>query len=156
MAARSPWPRAVVFDLDGTLVDSAPEIARALNAAFAPLGTKPFPVAAVHGFIGAGAPVAIKRAAAAAGVALAPAEIEPIMVRFFAAYREVSAEGRGLYPGAHELLAGLRAQGCRLGLCTNKAEDVNVIAVRALGIEGYFGAIAGARPWAASTKSQLK
>jgi phosphoglycolate phosphatase len=145
MAASGPLPKAVVFDLDGTLVDSAPDIARAMNAAFSPLGVPQFPVDAIHGFIGAGAPVAIERAAKAAGVTLEPGKREEMMQRFFAAYREVSAEGNGIFDGAHELLSGLRSDGWRLGLCTNKAEDVNHIAVRALRIDGYFGSIEGAR-----------
>ena len=145
MKPAGPPPKAVVFDLDGTLVDSAPDIARAMNAAFSPLGIPPFPVDAIHGFIGAGAPVAIERAAKAAGVKLEPGKREEMMRRFFATYCEVSAEGNGIYPGAHELLGGLRANGWRLGLCTNKPEHVNQIAVRALKIDGYFGAIEGAR-----------
>lgn len=145
MAWSGDPPRAVVFDLDGTLVDSAPDIARAMSAAFAPLGVPAFPVDAIHGFIGAGAPIAIERAAKAAGVTLDQGQREELMQRFFATYREVSAQGNGIYPGAHDLLNGLRAGGWRLGLCTNKPDHVNEIAVRALKIDGYFGSIEGAR-----------
>ena len=139
------WPRAIVFDLDGTLVDSAPDIRLALNAAFAPLGVPPFEVEVVKGFIGGGARAAIGRAAAVAGLTLGEAETEAALERFYPVYAEASAAGRGLFPGAIELLEHLRAQGVPLGLCTNKAQPITDIALAALGIAQYFTAVVGAR-----------
>lgn len=142
---RRRWPRAVVFDLDGTLVDSAPEIARALNAAFGPLGVRPFALDAVKGMIGGGGAVAIRRAAETTGLELT-AEVQAwVYTRFMDTYAAASAEGNGLYPGAVELLGGLRDQGVRLGLCTNKAEPIALIALKALGIAGYFDSVIAAR-----------
>lgn len=137
------WPLAVVFDLDGTLVDSAPDIAVAINAAFAPLGAPAFPVATVRGFVGGGAVVAVERAAKAAGLALDGEAKAAALGRFYAALEEASRHGQGLYPGARGLLDGLRARRVRLALATNKAEPITHVALAALGIAGYFESVVG-------------
>lgn len=139
------WPRAIVFDLDGTLVDSAPDIRIAINAAFAPLGVAPFDLPAVKGMIGGGARAAIGRAAAQAGLTLSAADTEAALERFYPVYAEASSAGRGLYPGAVELLSDLTARGIPLGLCTNKAEHVTAIALAALDIRRFFKSVVGAR-----------
>ena len=134
-----------MFDLDGTLVDSAADIARAINAGFEVMGIPPFTAEDVHSLVGGGAAVAIQKAAAAAGITLSEPDRVRVMERFFAKYAEVSAEGNGLYPGARELLVELRARGIRTGLCTNKAEPIAEIAVKALGIRDLFDVCVGAR-----------
>ena len=138
-------PKALIFDLDGTLVDSAPDIARALDAGFGPLGAAPFPLAQVALFIGNGASVTIGRAAAFAHIELTPTQLRDVTARFFDTYAVASAEGNGLYPGALDLLNGLERQLTPLGLVTNKSEPITHIALEALGIARYFKAIIGAR-----------
>ena len=145
MSAQMKFPKAVVFDLDGTLVDSAADIARAINAGFEIMGIPPFTAQDVHRIVGGGAKMAIEKAADAAGIVLSDSDRGRVTERFFAKYREVSAEGNGLYPGAKELLSELRGRGVRTALCTNKAEPVAHIAVKALGIADLLDVVVGAR-----------
>ncbi|MEZ5853480.1 MAG: HAD-IA family hydrolase [Hyphomicrobiaceae bacterium] len=95
--------------------------------------------------IGGGAQVAINRAAELAGVALDPITQAQVLARFYETYATASAEGRGLYPGATELLGSLRDTGIAMAICTNKAQHIAEIAVRALGIADFFRIIVGAR-----------
>jgi phosphoglycolate phosphatase len=136
--------RAVIFDLDGTLVDSAPDIAEAMNAAFAPLGVPPFPIEDVKAMIGGGSAVLIERAVKAAGMPYTPASHAEILARFMGRYKDVSALGRGLYPGAIDVLRGLREAGVKTALCTNKPAPVTEIAVQALGLAGHLDYVLGA------------
>ena len=139
------WPRAVIFDLDGTLVDSAPDIQEAIDTAFRPLGVQPFSLETVKSLIGGGAAAAVKRATAKLGLVLSPDEEDAVLQRFLVDYARVSAKGRGLYPGAIELLQDLRARKAGVALCTNKAETITQITIEALGIAGYFGSVVAAR-----------
>jgi phosphoglycolate phosphatase len=145
MIGGAAFPKAVVFDLDGTLVDSAADIARAMNAGFDIMGIPKFTTEDVHRIVGGGAKMAIEKAADAAGIVLSDADRARVTTRFFEKYREVSAEGNGLYPGAKDLLMTLRGRGVRTALCTNKAEPVAHIAVKALGIAELFDVTVGAR-----------
>ncbi len=137
-------PEAVVFDLDGTLVDSAADIAHALNGAFAPLGFEHFGYDDVKAMIGGGSSVLIDRAAIKAGLTLDPLARADLQGRFMAVYRQVSADGRGLYPGAQELLYYLRGNNIRSAICTNKPAPVTDIAVRALGLHTLVDHVIGA------------
>jgi phosphoglycolate phosphatase len=80
-----------------------------------------------------------------AGLTLTEAEVEATLTRFYPVYAEASAKGRGLFPGAVDLLTGLMARGILLGLCTNKAEPITIIALEALGIRQFFSSVVGAR-----------
>jgi phosphoglycolate phosphatase len=138
------WPRAVIFDLDGTLVDSAPDIAMSLNSVLEPLGCKSLTVDDTKPLIGGGALRAIVRACELRGVLLSGDEKAAALDRFMRTYAAISGEGRGLYPGAHELLGELKAEGRGLALCTNKVASIARVALGALGIAHYFDVVIGA------------
>jgi len=139
------WPKAVVFDLDGTLVDSAPDIAHCLNFAVSSIGVPAFDLDDVHTMIGGGSRVLLDRAFDKAGIDRTDPRKDEVFARFMEMYERESAAGRGLYPGAMELLGELNARGIKRGLCTNKPEIITQVVVEALGLRPHLEAVVGAR-----------
>ncbi|MFZ0571050.1 MAG: HAD-IA family hydrolase [Rhodomicrobium sp.] len=137
------WPLAVVFDLDGTLIDSAADLADALNYALGLRKLSPFPIAQVKEMIGGGIPKLVERALRANGVT--EVELLPLAADFVEYYRKNLTTRTTLYEGAAELLDSLKGQGRRLGLCTNKQHALTVETIDQLGIAKYFSAVAGER-----------
>ena len=107
----------IVFDLDGTLIDSLPEIAEAANRLLAEEGRAPLPVARIGSFVGRGEAMLLERVMRAAGLDLA--RFDALRPRFTEIYVEASRTTR-LFPGVAEMLADFRARGVPIGLCTNK------------------------------------
>jgi phosphoglycolate phosphatase len=139
----SDWPRAVVFDLDGTLIDSAPDIAYALNRATKRRGIEPFPLDQVKEMIGGGVPQLVGRALRARGL---PADgLMPLVEEFIALYRENLTTNTTIYEGGRELLAQLHGEGRRLGICTNKNHELTVEIIQQLDLMKYFGSVLGER-----------
>lgn len=144
MSARTVPFDTVVFDLDGTLIDSAPDIARAVDDTLAQFGRPPVGVERVRGMIGDGATMLLKRALQATGGEPAePAALDDVLRRFLDIYFEQSAEPSCLYPGVTGTLEALDAAGVRLGLCTNKPERITRKLLDLLGIAPLFAAVAG-------------
>jgi phosphoglycolate phosphatase len=137
------WPHAVVFDLDGTLIDSAQDIAHALNAALGMRSLPPFSVDEVKAMIGGGVPKLVERALLARGVSRLG--LLPLAADFVQFYRENLTAHTTLYDGARELLERLVAEGRRLGLCTNKREDLVIETLNRLDLAKYFPAVIGER-----------
>ena len=138
-------PRAVVFDLDGTLVDSAADIALALNAGLAEEGLAPHPVDAVKRMIGGGIRLLVERALEAGGHAIDAERSAAIVARVLGHYRRVPVRETTVYPGGRALIAALRAQGVALGICTNKPEDITHQVLAGLGLTNSFAAVVGGR-----------
>jgi phosphoglycolate phosphatase len=137
------WPRAIVFDLDGTLIDSAPDIAHALNAATAKRGLAPFSLPEVKEMIGGGVPQLVDRALVARG--FPRSELMALVHDFLALYRENLTTRTVIYDGARELLARLHGEGRRLGICTNKNHELTLAILDQLDLAKYFGAVFGER-----------
>ncbi|SMH39741.1 phosphoglycolate phosphatase [Azospirillum agricola] len=135
--------RAVAFDLDGTLVDSAADLMHASNALLAELGRPPVDLPAVRSFIGDGAPKLVKRVLAATGGRPAPAEEARCLQRFLAIYEADPSAHSALYPGVADTLEALAGAGLRLGVCTNKPMGATVRLLDDLGIAGRFAAVVG-------------
>lgn len=115
--------RAVLFDLDGTLLDTAADIALALNRALDEAGWDPLAVADVSRMIGRGSPMLIQRAAAARGQILDPAAQASMLERFFHHYEDLEERGESAakpYPGVAGTLRRLHESGLRLAVVTNK------------------------------------
>lgn len=130
----------VVFDLDGTLIDSAPQIQQAVNLALAELDLAPLDLPRVTSFIGNGLPVLAQRAHGAAGVAESETDFE---ARILTHYNRISAETGRLFPGVRDALDQLRGDGARIGLCTNKPGDATVAVLKLLDLATTFEAVAG-------------
>lgn len=133
----------LVFDLDGTLVDTAPDLLRTLNHVLAGVGYPPREPEEIHAFIGHGARRMIAEAMAAAGRPGSEAQIDALFDPFLEHYgRNVAIDSRP-YPGVLDVLERALRANARLAVCTNKAEALSKRLLAALDMDRYFGAIAG-------------
>lgn len=130
----------MVFDLDGTLIDTAADIHAVLAETLVESGHEAPDLAAVRGMIGDGARVLIERAAARVE---ADVNIDALHRRFTQRYAEVPCRYSAPYPGAVALLQELRAAGMRLGLCTNKPQAPTLGLLEALGLGDAFDVVIG-------------
>ena len=130
--------RHVIFDLDGTLIDSAPDIRRAANAVLEEEGAAPLTMEETRRFVGGGAPIFVERMSDAR--ALPEPRRRQVLERFVEVYEGATALTRP-YPGVPEVLASLSRDGHALGLCTNKPEGPTGAVLEALGLAGFFGAV---------------
>jgi phosphoglycolate phosphatase len=133
----------VVFDLDGTLVDTAPDLAATMNAVLAGLGRSTLAPETVRNLVGRGAGVLMGRAMAETGPAASPAEIARLTEEFVEIYAGRIAEESRPFPGAVAAMDRLAALGSRLAICTNKREGLSRLLLDALGLEGRFAAVIG-------------
>jgi len=138
------WPRAVIFDLDGTLIDSAGDIADALNLAMEEAGLRRFSDEEVRFMVGGGARVLVQRALAAQETEPSPGLSERLYSRFLETYLQASVARTTIYPGGLELLGGLAEHGTRLGVCTNKPAAITNDVLRKLEVYDRFHAVVGA------------
>ncbi len=138
----SPAPIAV-FDLDGTLADTAQDLVATLNLVLGAEGIPPLPIDQARDMISAGGRGLLERGFEAAGREAAPGLIEELYRRFLAHYGDNLCVATRLYPGVIGALDRLRAEGFDLAVCTNKFEAHSVNLLQALGIADRFAAICG-------------
>ncbi|MGO4572753.1 HAD family hydrolase [Microvirga sp. 2TAF3] len=136
-------PPIVVFDLDGTLADTAGDLVGTLNVILEGEGLAPLPVEKARDMIGAGARALIERGFEAAGRELAPAYLDDLFRQFMVHYGENICVRTRLYPGVEAALDRLEAAGFILAVCTNKFEEHSVRLLDALGIGHRFAANCG-------------
>lgn len=133
---------AIVFDLDGTLIDSAPDIHLTANKVFVNKGLQPLPFATVKGFIGNGVGVLVARLLAAQGQPDS-GDLHAEMVSDFVNIYEEAVELTTLYPGVAKALDALEQRGHRLGICTNKPAAPAQAILRHFGLLEHFPVIIG-------------
>ncbi len=135
--------RFVVFDLDGTLIDSAPDLQAAANAVLREAGRPPLDLAAIRGFVGDGVRKLVERAFAATGGALDSGGLERATARYVALYEAAASVLTRPYDGVAETLRHLRATGLKLAVCTNKPAAAAGIVLCELGLADFFDAVSG-------------
>jgi phosphoglycolate phosphatase len=136
-------PALVVFDLDGTLLDTHADLVESLNHTIAALDLQPVTYADLTHLVGHGAKVMIERACKLRNHPLSETEVPPLLERFIAHYTETMPGHTKPYPGVVAAMGGLKAQGIKLAVCTNKLESLALPLLQALGLAGYFDAITG-------------
>jgi phosphoglycolate phosphatase len=135
--------RTIVFDLDGTLVDTAPDLLGSLAVLFAREGLAPVDPVADRTMIGGGVKPLIERALARQGRAFTPAHLDAMFDTYVAHYAEHIADRSRPYPGVEAALDAFEARGDRLAVCTNKLAWLAVRLLERLDLAARFDAICG-------------
>ena len=142
------WPAVVLFDLDGTLVDSALDLAAAVDQTLEKLGRPAAGIDRVHQWVGHGAAILMRRAlagkadwqpASAADEAL----FKDAMALFFQHYEIANGQHSKIYPGVMECLNRLQQMKCPMAIVTNKPEQFVAPLLKQLKLDGYFQLIVG-------------
>lgn len=133
----------IVFDLDGTLVDTAPDLVDTLNTIFTREGFKPLAYEDARNLIGGGARAMIARRLQAEGRTLAPEKADRLFIDFIAHYSEHLADRSRPFPGLAGALDVLAERGCQFAVCTNKLEALSVRLLDKLKLANRFVAICG-------------
>lgn len=140
-------PAAVLFDLDGTLVDSVPDLADAIDRMLRRMGQEPVGETAVRQWVGNGAQVLVKRALARhldiSGLKINNAVFEHAYELFLSYYAERTVERSELYPGVKTLLDALKADGVPMAVVTNKPLRFTEPMLVKLGLNAYFDCVLG-------------
>jgi phosphoglycolate phosphatase len=134
---------AVVFDLDGTLVDTAPDLQAHVNAVLSELGRPGLDLESVRLLIGDGARTLLRRGLETTGGVPAGVDLDALYRRFLERYTARPHRYGRVYDGVFEVLPQLEAQGLRLGICTNKAQAPTEVLLAALELDRFFQAIVG-------------
>ena len=133
----------IVYDLDGTLADTAEDLVGTLNHLLGREGLAPLPVESSGSLLGAGARALIVRGFGAAGRSLDPQELDALFADFLDHYQVHIVDRTRLYPGVEEALAAFARAGWRQAVCTNKIESLAKLLITKLGIAERFAFICG-------------
>jgi len=136
-------PTAVIWDLDGTLVDSAPDLASALNAVLDKRGFFTLTTDEVRPMIGNGVPKLVERGFNAVGMRPDQAQLDGLVAMFVEEYRACATQHTRPYPGIVEVLEDIRGMNIPMGICTNKPESFTRQILEGLGLNVYFSSVVG-------------
>ena len=134
----------IAFDLDGTLVDTAPDLIGALNAVLNEAGLASVTLSDARHLVGRGARMMLIRGFAESGQVLGDADAAPLVERFIDIYRDRIADQSQPYPGCVDALDELRGLGAKLVVCTNKRTELSIALLDALALRARFEAVIGA------------
>lgn len=138
-----PTP-ALIFDLDGTLADTAPDLLGATNAVLAAQGRALLDLGHLRHMVGFGAKALIAQAMEASGAPVTESQMPPLVDIFIAHYTAHIADNSRLFPGVTETLARLKTSGARLAVLTNKPQALTDLLLPDLALDGIFAAVYGA------------
>lgn len=138
-----PKLQGLVFDLDGTLVDSAPDLRHALNQTLAEHGRRNLTLDETKSFVGDGMLTTLKRAFAATGAVVGDDESYRLFQSFVMHYRDQPADTAQIYPHVVETLGYYKNAGVKIGLCTNKQEAATHKLLDELNLSQFFDSVAG-------------
>lgn len=141
---RCGWPQAILFDLDGTLIDSAPDIAAAVNRVIAMEGLPPLTVEQVRGMIGNGVAKLVERAYEASAMPLEGERLADAVARMMAIYGDHLTTLTVLMPGALETVSAYAGVGVMVAIVSNKPMDFTRTIIDAMGFAPHAAAIQGA------------
>jgi phosphoglycolate phosphatase len=130
----------LIFDLDGTLIDSRQDLVSAVNAMRTHFGMDELSKERVSSYVGNGAPVLIKRSL---GGEPGEEEFQPALAFFMEYYAAHDLEQTTLYPGVREMLDRCQAAGKRMAVLTNKPIEMSLHILEGLGVGGYFFRVLG-------------
>ena len=133
----------IVFDLDGTLIDTAPDLVETLNVIFAREGLAPLPYEVARNLVGGGAKAMIARGIETEGRVFPPAKLDQLFADFIAYYSVHLTDRSRAFPGVTDALDDLAARGCQFAVCTNKLERLSVLLLNELKLASRFVAICG-------------
>ncbi|AAK24276.1 phosphoglycolate phosphatase [Caulobacter vibrioides] len=134
----------IAFDLDGTLVDTAPDLVGALNIILAQESLPPLPFDDVRLMVGRGARALLERGFAAAGAPLDAEQAPALVQRFIDVYLARIADESAPFPGVVEVLSDLKTAGAKLVVCTNKLTNLSTALLDAVALSPFFEAVIGA------------
>lgn len=134
---------ALIFDLDGTLVDTAPDLMTATNHALASIGRNPISMENVRHFVGHGAKMLLRQGCIATGGEVDGATAQNLYAKFLDYYYDHIADHSVVFPGILTLLEQARRNGLKLGVCTNKVERLSQRLLDELKLSDIFGAVVG-------------
>ncbi|MBC7927767.1 MAG: HAD-IA family hydrolase [Bryobacteraceae bacterium] len=132
--------KLVIFDLDGTLIDSKLDLAHSVNATRTSMGLQPLSHELIYSYVGNGAPVLIRRAL---GSEASDSDVERALEFFLAYYREHKLDYTTLYPGVEEVLTTLRAADMALAVLTNKPFQISREILDGLQVSQHFFQVYG-------------
>ena len=134
---------AIAFDLDGTLIDSVPDVRAAINRLLVGEGRSEISLAQTLTLVGQGARVMIEEAMALVGGPAPPDALDRMVETYIEFYRCHPADLTTIYPGVVEVLESLAARGVRMGICSNKPFVMTKLVLKTLGLDRYFDAVTG-------------
>ncbi len=135
--------KAVIFDLDGTLVDSVPDIHAAANALLRAMGYQPISYEILRSFVGNGIPKLVERVMRASHMDITPERHADLTAQFIDLYAAKPVAKSQLYSGVTDLLNTLKSRGYTLGICTNKDHALTMQVLEGMGISKVFDAVVG-------------